>query len=135
MDRKSEILEWLQSEEGQKALQEWADERIQQEAVLDSQIERFHTKYQNRLDEVIQKLKDKYESDWYWEKEYSKGREPRTPLYWLLLDYARKYCKPCEEEKYLNMFTGEAYYIGSYVIQVMHGQGSIIRIDKQYTND
>jgi hypothetical protein len=28
------------------------------------------------------------------------------------------------------MFTGEAYYIGSYVIQVIHGQGSAIRIDK-----
>ena len=49
---------------------------------------------------------------------------------WLALEYAYKYCEPCEDKKYLNMFTGEAYYIGSYVIQVMHGQGSVIRVDK-----
>ncbi len=33
-------------------------------------------------------------------------------------------------KEYLNEFTGQAYYIGSYVIQVMHGQGSVLRVDK-----
>ena len=52
-------------------------------------------------------------------------------VYYFVYDYALKHCKPCKDKKYWNMFTGGAYYIGSYVIQIMHGQGSVIRIDKK----
>lgn len=95
------------------------------------QQKRFHEKYRKRLDEVIERLEKKYESNAYKDKEYKLGFEPRCPLYYFVFDYACKYCKPCKDKKYWNMFTGGAYYIGSYVIQIMHGQGSVIRIDKK----
>jgi hypothetical protein len=35
-------------------------------------------------------------------REYSLGYEPRESLLWIALGYAKKYCKECEDEKYLN---------------------------------
>jgi len=47
------------------------------------------------------------------------------------MEYAETYGEECNDENYFNDFTGDAYYLGSYVIQTMHGQGSVIRIDKK----
>ena len=74
---------------------------------------------------------NKYYSYEYVKREYKLGYEPREPLLWLMFRYAQKYGKECNNKTYFNMFTGEAYYLGSYVIQVMHGQGSVLRIDKR----
>lgn len=126
-----ETLEWMESEEGKEAMKKWAEEERIKQARLDAQIERFHTKYHDKLDAVIERLMAKYYSDEYVTKEYRLGYEPREPLLWLVFEYATRYCEPCEDEEYFNDFTGSAYYIGSYVIQIMHGQGSVLRIDKQ----
>lgn len=110
---------------------EYFDRIKRRQKIQARQIKRFHTKYAKKLDWVIKKLEDKYSSNTYKDKEYKMGREPRDPLYWFLIEYARKYCRECKNKKYWNIFTGEAYYIGSYVIQVMNGQGSAVKIEKK----
>lgn len=125
-----QLKAFLDSEEGKKSLEEYAQKIVRDNEHLDRWVEKFKNRCENDLDGSLEKLIDKYYSDEYVKREYSIGVEPREPLLWLAFEYAVKYCKPCEDEKYFNMFTGEAYYMGSYVIQVMHGQGSVIRIDK-----
>lgn len=125
------LKEWFESEEGKASIKEFAERITREQEQRDVWIEKFKSRYENNLDFIIEKLMNKYYSDEYVNREYKIGYQPRETLLWLVLDYAVKYCKPCKNKKYFNPFTGEAYYIGSYVIQVMHGQGSVIRIDKK----
>ena len=84
------------------------------------------------IDGSIEHLDNWYESDKYRDREYKMGFEPREKLFWVLLGVAEKYGSEVgdEYEIYANPFTGEMYKLGSYIIQVMHGQGSVIVIDK-----
>ena len=78
--------------------------------------------------EVIRRLIKKYNSSEYSEREYSKGYEPRMPLYEVLLDYAIEYCQKCNyrPNKY---FPEEQYDIdGRFVISIIYGQGSFISV-------
>ena len=129
------LREFLDSEDGKKSIEEFGRRLERESEFKERWIERFKDHSENNLDFVLEKLIAKYDSDKYIRKEYSKGYEPREKLLWIAFNYAEKYCKECTDEKYLNMFTGSAYYIGSYVIQVMHGQGSVIRIDKIDNNN
>lgn len=124
------LREFLNTEEGRKSMEEFGKKLERDREFKDRWIERFRSYSEDKLDFVLERIISKYGSDEYVGKEYSKGYEPREELLCVAFNYAEKYCKPCEDEKYLNMFTGEAYYIGSYVIQVMHGQGSVIKIEK-----
>jgi hypothetical protein len=124
---------FLETEEGKKSIKEWGDKINQEHEHRNRWVEKFKTRCENDLDICLEKLITKYSSDEYVNREYKMGFEPREPLLWLAFEYALKHCEPCEDEQYHNMFTGSAYYIGSYVIQVMHGQGSVIRIDKVTT--
>jgi hypothetical protein len=124
------LTAFLETEEGQRSIEEFGKQLNQEAEARDRQVERFKKYSEGRLDEVLEKIITKYDSDEYVCREYQLGYEPRETLLWVALGYAEKYCTPCEDLKYSNPFTGEMYYIGSYVIQVMHGQGSVIRIDK-----
>jgi hypothetical protein len=122
---------FLETDEGKESIKRFAEKLEQEAAHNERWVEKFKARCEDDLDGAIEKLMEKYYSDAYTDREYYKRQcEPREPLLWLAVAYAEKYCKPCEDEKYFNMFTGAAWYIGSYVIQVMHGQGSVIRIDK-----
>lgn len=124
------LRDFLDSEEGKKSLQEFAEKMARAEAFKDRWVQKFKKRAESNMDEALEKILNKYDSPKYRDKEYSLGYEPRESLLWIALEYAKKYCEECVDEKYLNMFTGEAYYIGSYVIQVMHGQGSVVRLEK-----
>ena len=124
------LREFLDSEEGKKSIEEFGNKIRREEELKDRWIEKFKKLAEPDIDSALSRLIKKYDSDEYVRREYSLGYEPREKLLWVAFNYAEKYCKECTDEKYLNMFTGSAYYIGSYVIQVMHGQGSVIRIDK-----
>lgn len=101
------------------------------EAVKERWIEKFKAYAESDLNGVMKRLLEKYESDEYRDREYFKCHcEPREPFLWLAFEYASRYCEPCDDQEYWNDFTGAAYYIGDYVIQVMHGQGSVIRVDE-----
>jgi hypothetical protein len=124
------LTAFLKTDEGQKSIEEFG-KRLNREAEFRTRwAERFKQHAEHRLDDVLEKLIAKYDSDEYVRREYKLGYEPRETLLWVALHYAEANCEPCEDPEYANPFTGEMYYIGSYVIQVMHGQGSVIRIGK-----
>lgn len=122
---------FLESDEGKAAAKRFG-EKLQREALhKDRWVEKFKARCENNLDEALEKLMAKYYSDEYIDREYARGVEPREPLLWLAFEYAVKHCEECKEEKYFNMFTAGAWYIGSYVMQIMHGQGSVLSLDKK----
>lgn len=122
--------EWLDSDEGQIALEKSANEMIKSIEHENRWIEKFKSRYEDKLDYAIETLQAKYYSKAYTDREHKLNREPNERLLWLVWNYAQKYCKPCLESKYYNTFTAEAYYIGSYVISVMNGQGSVLCLEK-----
>lgn len=124
------LQKFLESNEGQLSIEKWLKEKEREDLIIDRWIQKIKSRYENNIDYIIEKLMDKYYSDEYIDREYKIGVQPREPLLWLIWGYARMYCKECNDPNYLNQFTGSAYYIGSYVIQIMHGQGSILRIIK-----
>jgi hypothetical protein len=126
------VRAYLDSPEGKKETEEYFGKIASKKAILEYQLEKFHNRYKDRLDEVIEHVQKKYQSKAYRDREYDKfHREPNESLYSFLFDYAQKYSVKCREQQYYNNFTGSAYYLGSYVIQVIHGQGSAIIFDKQ----
>ena len=127
-DRK--LKELAESGDLERYWREMQKEEEIEKSVLLRHIEYFHKKHGTNPNPFIEKVLNKYESDSYKDRWYGRGIEPEEALSWFLFSYAERYGTPCYEKEYLNMFTGEAYYLGSYVIQVMHGQGSVIRIDK-----
>ena len=124
------LSEFLDSPEGKEKTKRYVQEMIDSRERLSSHLKSFHDKYQDNLDAVLERLMDKYYSDEYVNKEHRLGYEPREKLLWFVFEYANVYCKPCTDEKYFNDFTAGAFYVGSYVMQVMCGQGSVLRIDK-----
>lgn len=129
-EKLEKALSFLNSPEGKETIKRYVEKIKAEDQRLADRIERFHKIYKDRIDEVMQHLINKYESNQYRDKEYKLGYEPRETLYWFMFAYAKTYGKPCDDERYFNTFTGDAYYLGSYVIQIMHGQGSVIAIDK-----
>ena len=132
----NEMLErmkaFLESDEGKKSISEWAKKYARDLDHKDRWVEKFRVRYESDLNGAIKTLTSKYYSDEYINREYSKCKcEPREPLLWLAYEYAKKYCKPYNGKKHLNMFTADAYHFGSYIIQLMIGQGSALRIDKK----
>jgi hypothetical protein len=86
---------------------------------------------------IIEKIMAKYESSEYVRREYKLGYEPRQDLYWILNSIVEKHGvevklnkKNAKKYPTLNMFTSSAYTFEGYLFQVMHGQGSVVRIDK-----
>lgn len=124
------LTAFLKTEEGQRSITEFGKKMKAADDYKKRNIERFKKYAGYRLDEVLEKIIEKYDSDEYVRREYRLGYEPRETLLWVAFNYAEEYCKPCEDPQYANTFTGAMYTIGSYVIQVMHGQGSVIKIEK-----
>lgn len=124
------IKEWFDSDEGKASIEKYAKELEFKQQLNEKYINYIHKNWSHRIDEAIEKVMAKYESDEYVRGEYKRGYEPRRPIYYLLYEYAEKYGEECHDEDYINDFTGGIYYLGSYVIQIMHGQGSVIRIDE-----
>jgi len=126
----NKFREILDTPETEAKINSYVSRLISSRERLADRIKRFHVIYHDKLDSVIERLTKKYNSKAYIKREMKLGYEPRETLLWFIFEYAKIYGQPCEDEAYLNEFTGEAYYLGSYVIQVMYGQGSVLRIDK-----
>jgi hypothetical protein len=131
MEALKKHIEFLESDEGKLYIEKIKEKEEIKKRFKDRWIERLKKHIEPNIDLTIEKLLKKYDSDEYVNREYKLGYEPRNQLLWLVYDYAEKYCKECEDEKYLNDFTASAYYIGNYVIQMMIGQGSVVTITKQ----
>lgn len=127
------LRDFINSDEGRKSLEKYTLRLEIENKHKERWIERMWGRIQNDINNSIEKLLTWYESDKYRDREYKLGYEPREDLLWVLMDVAEKYGDECtvnEVDIYANMFTGEIRKIGSYIIQVMHGQGSVIRVDQ-----
>ncbi len=127
---KQELDDYLKSDKGKAHLKAFVERMNIKNEVDNRWVEKIKTHYGDNIDLLTEKLMNKYYSDEYVNREYKRGCEPREPLLWILLLYAEKYGEKCRDEKYWNVFTATAYYLGSYVIQLMNGQGSVVKIDK-----
>lgn len=127
-----ELKAFFESEEGQTATKKFADAiHFEENVFKPNWVERIKKKIDEYgADFVIEKLLDKYRSKEYRDREYRCGREPMEVLFYTLLDYARMYCKPSDEDEHWGMFIEEVYYIGSYTIKLAIGQGSMVILEK-----
>lgn len=126
-----ELKAWMDSEEGQKSMQDFADKLVNEEQILNSQLERFHKL--GNFSHYVEKIIDKYNSDEYRDGWYNRGFEPPETLYWFLFHYVEKYGRECDDaewKEHANMFTSALYFYEGYYFNRMDGQGSVILIKK-----
>lgn len=135
--RMQAIKDHFESEEGKQGVKDFHAKLEAGQNIESEQVKRIHRIYGNNIDSFIEKVIAAYESKGYKDKWYSRGIEPPTDLYWVLLRYAKRYGEKINRKTnrdllgtYVNPFTSEIYKIGNYVIQSMNGQGSVVRIDK-----
>ena len=126
------IIDWFDSEEGQKSIADFADKLNREKEIKTKQLERF-----NRIgnfEQFTEKVIAKYNSDKYRDSWYGRGIEPPEDLFWFLFHYAEKYGRECSEEEwkqYGNMFSSALFFCNGYYFNRMDGQGSIIQVKKQ----
>jgi len=127
---------FLDSEEGQESIEEWANKINNEHAIKDSQLERAFKKYGLNIAGVVEKIVAKYDSDKYRDFWWKKGFEPPEDLYFFLFDYAAKYGvevdenSPIEQKERVNMFTSDIYYLDGYVFNKINGQGTCVLVEK-----
>ena len=131
----SEILDYLNSEKGQKDMDVYMDLFANKQIRLAKQLERFHSKFgdPNKFNQFIEKVITKYNSDEYQDRWYKRSIEPQESLYWFLYEYAFRYGRECNEEEwdqYGNIFTSSLVTINRYYFNRMNGQGSAIIITR-----
>ena len=127
------INEFFDSPEGQKSFEKFAEKLKREQEHKDRWIDRMWERIQSDTDGSIDRMLRWYNSDPYRDREYNKGYQPREELLWVLFGVAEIHGEECTDEEvdlYANTFTRAIYKLGSYAIQIMDGQGSIIAIDK-----
>ena len=128
-----DLSEYLDSEEGRKDMEKYVEKLAKDLAHTDLWIERMWGRIKGDIDGSIEHMLRWYESDKYRDREYGMGFQPREELLWVLFGVAETHGEECTDEEvdlYANMFTRSIYKLGSYAIQIMDGQGSVIAIDK-----
>ena len=130
------LKEYLESEEGKKSSEEYFGKIRNRQMMEDSQMDRFHLKYDTseKFSAIVEKIITKYDSAEYRDKEYKIGREPMESLFFFLFEYAGKYGRKVNKEeykKYGNTFTSGLYTIHDYYFNLMCGQGSVVHITKK----
>jgi hypothetical protein len=128
-----DLSEYLDSEEGQKDMEKYVEKLAKDLAHKDRWVERMWERIQPDIDGSIDHMLKWYNSDTYRDREYDKGYQPREELLWVLFGVAETHGEECTDKEvdlYANTFTRSIYKLGSYTIQIMDGQGSIIAIDK-----
>lgn len=126
----------LESEEGKKSFEDWANKITNEQEIYSKQLERAFNKFGVNISSIVEKIITKYDSDKYTDFWWNKGCEPPERLYFFLYDYATKYGvivdknSPIEQQKCGNMFSSGLYYLDGYVFNKMNGQGTCVLIQK-----
>ena len=123
----NKVLEYLQSDKGKIASKLYFEKLEKKDKIVQSQIKRFHLYYSHRIDEIIGKIREKYNSINYSEREYSLGREPNEYLYSFLFEVAKTYGEKTDLKE---DFLWESYQYEGYIFNLYQGQGSFILINK-----
>ena len=131
----SSMLDYLNSEEGQRGIKEYADKLKARWDRAEAVLLRFHEKFKDRIPELIERVLSKYNEDSYVLKWYQRGIEPPEPWLWQLFEYAEHYGEEIDPKNIavldrLTMFTTEAYTLEGYLFERLDGQGSVIHITK-----
>jgi len=126
---------FMESEEGKESIDRYAEKLQRGRDHRNRWIEKMKSWLGDDIDSGVERLLAWYGSDKYRDREYKMGYQPREELLWVLFNYSVFYGEEIQEdsdlyETYGNFFTWGMFKIGSYVIQVMNGQGSVIAIDK-----
>lgn len=132
MEALKKLQEFLDSEEGQKSIADFAEKLNRKEEIKTKQLERFNSR--GNFVEFTEKVIAKYDTDKYRDGWYKRGIEPPEELFWFLFHYAEKYGRECSEEEwrqYGNMFTSALFFCNGYYFNRMDGQGSVIKVMKQ----
>ena len=126
-----ELKSFLDTEEGKEWARKWGEKKKRDQEIREKQIERFHNLPKPVQHNFIEKCIEKYYSDKYVDKEMFKcGCEPREELFYLILDYSRKYGIKADISKLNEDFLAERYLLDSkYEISLYVGQGSFVRIN------
>lgn len=129
------LLDWMDSEEGQASMEEYAAKIVARQARAEVTLLRFHEKFQDRIPELIERVLLKYDQDSYVNRWHSRGFEPPEPWLWQLFEYAEKYGEEVDPKNIavldrLSMFTTEAYILEGYLFERLDGQGSVIHVSK-----
>lgn len=128
------LLANLESSEFQNKAIEYFDKQERIKKIKERQYERL-SKLPN-LSEFIEKVIKKYESDAYIDKYYyhkKTPQEPPTDLYYDLYSCAELFGREATREEYNEygcMFTVSIFIIAGYAFDLIHGQGSAIRVYK-----
>ncbi len=125
---------WWETDEAKDSMIKYCNKIKQSNEILNNQLERFHIKYGDQFETIVNKINNKYNSSEYKQRWYKRSIEPPTDLYFFLYEYAVKYGRKCNKKewnKYSNMFTASLYFINNYYIGIMNGQGSVVQIDKK----
>jgi hypothetical protein len=128
-----DLAEYLESGEGRKDMEKYVEKLAKDLAHTDRWVDRMWERIKEDIDGSIDHMLKWYNSDTYRDREYDKGYQPREELLWVLFGVAENHGEECTNEEvdlYANTFTRSIYKLGSYAIQIMDGQGSIIAIDK-----
>lgn len=129
------LRNFLDSEEGQKSLKEYATKLNNRHIIENSQYDRFHIMFpdSDSFTGIVEKIIRKYNSDEYCNKWAKMHKESPEGLLFFLFHYAEKYGREATNDEYVTygcMFTGDMYIIHNYVFEIIHGQGSAIRVHK-----
>jgi len=131
----NDLTKWFETDEGKKSLEDFCNKLAAEDKIKNEQLEKFHNR--GNFKEFIEKVITKYSSEKYRISWYDRHIEPPEELYWFLFFYAEKYGRECNEKEwseYSNTFTSALFYINGYYFNRMDGQGSVIKIEKEYNN-
>ena len=129
----SSILEqlksYLESEEGKEDIKRENENIKLRKEREDKYIQYLHNLSLPDRTALFEKIKAKYESIEYYNREIKLGREPRELLYDYILEYGHRYGK---SNDILNAHFGYDSYIidGIWIITAWYGQGTCYNFDR-----
>lgn len=119
---------FMESPEGQKAMDEWAEKFVQAQAHLERNLVRISALPKDKLYQWIDRCIEKYDSDKYINSWYKRGIEPPNDLLFLLHTWAEKNGDEITEGTSMSPFNNVAYGIDNkYVIRIIYGQGAAVQ--------
>jgi hypothetical protein len=133
IDKLKELAEILKNKETNDSILSYFTKINNQKIILNNQLERFHNKY--IFENFIKKVILKYDSEEYYNRWIKRGIEPPEHLYWFLFEYVQIYGRECNEDewkKYGNSFTAGLFEYQGYYFNLMIGQGSAIKVMKEF---
>ena len=135
-DKFEKMSKWLESPEGQQAIDEWIQKESVKNEILEGRLKKLESYLQNHdFKEILDRLILEHD-DSYRDKCYKKGYEtyPNNKLN-LLLAYVVKNGEESYHDSIPQDFLFESYFFRNYWFTIYCGQGCFYRIYDNEFND